>query len=143
MKPFNLADAIAGKPLVTRDGIPAKFLMYELDVNPYYRFIFSVDGVVYTCSDNGRVMGDGKLRMDLFMAEIEPKRFELTALEKGKTYQTKRGEKVQFVWYNTDCKRPVFADAGGYLLVRNIDGRLHDDGTDSDFDIFEVQDTPY
>ena len=68
MKPFNLQDAIAGKPIVCRDGTPAKFLYYSEDVEPGWVVGVSRDRSLYGVSASGNYLSEGQHQADLFMA---------------------------------------------------------------------------
>lgn len=44
MKAFNLEKALAGEPLVTRDGIPATDVRYDKSEKPVFNVFARVDG---------------------------------------------------------------------------------------------------
>jgi hypothetical protein len=72
MKPFNLERALAGDPVVTRDGRPVKIAGYNSNVNPYYQVIGWVDELVVTWKKSGQIANCGN-DFDLFMAPTERK----------------------------------------------------------------------
>jgi len=70
MRAFNLEEAKAGKPLVTRDGRDAKFIAHVPECTMTNRIIALISGksVVFEYSEKGiYVGGDGKSGKDLFM----------------------------------------------------------------------------
>ncbi len=74
MKPFNLEEAKAGKPIVTRDGRKAKFIAHVPEAGEPYRLIALVDGNRSPSAycDDGRPYSPQN-HHDLFMAEEEKK----------------------------------------------------------------------
>lgn len=69
MKPFDLEKALAGEPVVTRDGQPVKIGAYNKDVAPNCQLVGWINGGCYTWYSNG--IFDSTLyesRNDLFMA---------------------------------------------------------------------------
>lgn len=79
-RPFDLAAAKAGAPLVTRDGRKAHFLAYCEQASVFkVCAIIEGQGMVGTWTDDGRFTGDRKdqNRADLFMAP-KPKRTRRT-----------------------------------------------------------------
>ena len=72
MKEFNLKDALAGKPVITRDGRPVEILWYSEDRN---LLVGLVGGSAYLWT------GGGKSTLytahDLFMAQTERKEWVL------------------------------------------------------------------
>lgn len=72
MKPFNLQDAINGKPVITRAGVSLTFGAYIPKANSHKLFMLSPDGDVFQYCENGRYIGNGReSNMDLFMAPIK------------------------------------------------------------------------
>lgn len=68
-KPFDLQKAMAGEPVVTREGRPYKFGAYNPDANKGHELSGWVNGeVVANYSDNGRFYNDVEDNRDLFMA---------------------------------------------------------------------------
>jgi len=68
MRAFNLEQAIAGKPIVCRDGTPAKFLYYCEEIEGPFKVGALVDGGAETFQKDGRFYSDKKEPYDLFMA---------------------------------------------------------------------------
>ena len=75
MKPFNLERALAGKPVVTRDGRPVKIAGYNEEADDDYKVAFWIGGCVYGCSDSGIYdpSTNRENNSDLFMAPTERK----------------------------------------------------------------------
>ena len=48
MKPFNLQDAIAGKPIVTREGKPVEFIAYVPKTDSDYKVIVLINKQIYS-----------------------------------------------------------------------------------------------
>ena len=75
MKPFNLQEALAGKPVVTRDGRPVKIAGYNPDAKPQWKLAAWVDGNLDAWYTDGTQTG--KINMptdsDLRMAQTERK----------------------------------------------------------------------
>lgn len=70
MTPFDLAKAITGQPVATRDGSIAKFIAHVPEARANGQVLFLVNGVVFAYRADGRynpIAGDSML--DLFMAE--------------------------------------------------------------------------
>lgn len=76
MKPFNLEEAKAGKPMVTRDGRQAKFIAHVPEVSSYARLVVLIGGALNIYRDCGSdCFVDGarhcNSRNDLFMAPVK------------------------------------------------------------------------
>lgn len=74
MKPFNLKAALAGSPVVTRDGKPVKIVAYEPEASPGSHLIFRLDepgSAVRTCHESGLYFRGGKSDLDLFMMLVK------------------------------------------------------------------------
>jgi hypothetical protein len=69
MKPFNLQEAIAGKPLVTKDGREVKRFTYLPEVNNEYKIVAVVDGklLIYTEAGHFWTADKAFTDRDLFM----------------------------------------------------------------------------
>jgi len=68
MKPFNLQEALEGKPVVTRDGKPVKRLVYFPEANEYPVVAYSGDKEIDTYTAKGEYISGGSGRSkDLFM----------------------------------------------------------------------------
>lgn len=70
MKPFNLEQALAGKPVCTRNGSKVEQLTYFENVVTGQQLVGIIDGKLHRFYKNG-IWATGKERggMDLFMAE--------------------------------------------------------------------------
>lgn len=68
MKPFNLQEALAGKPVVTRDGRPVKIAGYNPDARYCDKITGWVDNISRDWSNEGRYYISGESNFDLFMA---------------------------------------------------------------------------
>lgn len=70
MKPFNLEEAKAGKPVCTRDGYDARILCFDAK-NPYFPVValVNIDGLdtVVTYDNTGRQVIDKENDADLMM----------------------------------------------------------------------------
>jgi hypothetical protein len=71
MKDFNLKDALAGKPVITRHGRPVKIAGYNPDVIESQRIAAWVDGFICDYGENGKRYS--YTDYDLFMAPNERK----------------------------------------------------------------------
>lgn len=72
MKPFNLQDAINGKPVITRAGDSLTFGAYIPQAKGYNLFMIIPEGDVARYNENGRyICNDIESGMDLFMAPIK------------------------------------------------------------------------
>lgn len=65
-KPFDLEAARAGKPLITGDGTPAKFIAHVPESE--YPVVVVIDNVIYTLKDDGVWLDRTLLSRCLFMA---------------------------------------------------------------------------
>jgi hypothetical protein len=72
MKPFDLKKALAGEPVVTRDGRPVKIAGYNEDAKEYWHSLLGwADGVFCTWNLCGSHYTTSGNRNDLFMATTE------------------------------------------------------------------------
>jgi hypothetical protein len=74
MKPFNLEEALDGKPVVTRSGDPVtQIVKFDLKNNIPYSIAGIHNGHICTWSYEGifNISTDTQHQMDLFMAEVE------------------------------------------------------------------------
>jgi hypothetical protein len=71
MKPFNLAAAKAGAPIVCRDGTQARFLAHVPEADDGYRVIVYIHGssAVTDLDESGRIDHATDYPSDLFMSE--------------------------------------------------------------------------
>lgn len=72
MKPFNLEEAKAGKPVVTRDGRSVRIICWDRESEEGYNIVALIGGRCYeeaiTCTKEGKtILGTDNLD-DLFMA---------------------------------------------------------------------------
>jgi len=68
MKPFNLEEAKAGKPLVTRDGRSAKFIAHLPSALSNWQVVAYVSNAGAVASYNEAGLCNGANTIDLFMA---------------------------------------------------------------------------
>jgi hypothetical protein len=75
MKPFNLERALAGEPVVTRDGRPVKIAGYNPDAKPQWKLAAWVDGNLDAWYTDGTQTGKSNMPTDsdLRMAPNERK----------------------------------------------------------------------
>jgi hypothetical protein len=71
MKPFNLQDALSGKPVQTRDGRKAECITYFEKAQADCKIVLIVNGTMLTYYEDGSYMGNNEHNLDLFMAEQE------------------------------------------------------------------------
>ena len=68
MKPFNLQEALAGKPICDRQGRPCKVLAYEPALKGTYKLVaLDADDHLNTFTDEGRSYHPAASDKDLFM----------------------------------------------------------------------------
>lgn len=67
LKKFNLEDAKAGHPLVTRDGREAKFIAYVPEANQGFNLVVMIDGCVHAFPESGRPKNED---FHLFLAPL-------------------------------------------------------------------------
>lgn len=67
MNPFNLKDALAGKPICTADGRTVKFGAYNLDALPSQRVLGRVGDCAYAWTNDGKEERGCFPELDLFM----------------------------------------------------------------------------
>lgn len=72
-KPFSIEQAKAGKPVITRDGRPARIVCFDRKQEAYPLFGFSGESeeYVYCWTLDGKYHGNGESPYDLFMAPEE------------------------------------------------------------------------
>lgn len=70
LRPFNLEEAKAGKPVVCRDGVPAKFVAHVPTIQRIdHRVLVDRNGMLLTATDEGRYRQvPAEDDFDLFMA---------------------------------------------------------------------------
>ncbi len=70
MKPFNLEEAKAGKPLVTRDGRKARFIAHVPECTASWRVVAHIfgSGTTNSFSEDGKLLSPSENSLDLFMA---------------------------------------------------------------------------
>ena len=115
-KPFNLEEAIAGAPMVTRDGRKAVFLAYdeELDRKIICK-VYDDYTEAETFLDDGKYFKDrSESRYDLFMA-TQKKTVWVNFYSEGSCY-----------YFNTECeadfmKSEIFDRIGGKAYPVEID----------------------
>jgi len=87
LKPFNLEQAITGKPIVCRDGTPAKFLYYDKELNISCRVGAAVEGQLRGYCENGNYFPHtSPTDCDLFMAS-EKKRGWVNVYKRGSYHE--------------------------------------------------------
>jgi hypothetical protein len=70
MKPFNLEKALAGEPVVTRDGRPVKIAGYNPDAEETHRVMGWINGCPFSWGADGYYNPSKQpCSLDLFMAE--------------------------------------------------------------------------
>ena len=67
-RPFNLEEALAGKPVVTRDGRSVKIAGYNPEAEKYETVIGWAHGLSKSWSDKGVYILETEHQLDLFMA---------------------------------------------------------------------------
>lgn len=96
MKPFNLEDALAGKPLVTRDNQPVVRLIQFSNRSKGLCLEAQVDGERRTWDAKGNYYEDVlQSRFDLFMAPIDDIKAEIAELQKLNAELTKEREELK------------------------------------------------
>lgn len=78
MKPFNLEEAKAGKPIITRDGTEAKFIAHVPEAEDN-KVVILIDGVILTIQENGRLTNSYDTVSDIFM--VSPKMLSINSYE--------------------------------------------------------------
>lgn len=73
MKPFDLEAAKSGKPIVCRDGTPAKFIAHVPETSKDSRVIVLIKRVIYAVDEGGKCvrMKNKTDPLDIFMAPIK------------------------------------------------------------------------
>lgn len=66
MKPFNLERAIAGDPVMTRDGREVRFIAYAPQLRSHSRVLVSIGDLLLPVSELG-LWGEVRNKYDLFM----------------------------------------------------------------------------
>ncbi len=76
MKPFSLERAIAGDPIQTRDGRPAKFIAHVPEAGKASWTVISlIHGCIHTSQEDGLYGDDSEHAADLFMAPVKQTRW--------------------------------------------------------------------
>jgi hypothetical protein len=99
MKDFNLKDALAGKPVVTRDGRPVKIAGYNKDAKESARLIGWVKGSNLNWYEGGSYMGAFVSNYDLFMAPTERKEWVVRSSGGGifVPFKTKQEAEIHYL----------------------------------------------
>lgn len=69
MKPFDLEAAMRGEPIVTRDGLDAKFVAYVPEADVSQRLVVLIEADIVAFYKTGTFLDISELSVDLFMAE--------------------------------------------------------------------------
>lgn len=68
MKPFDLQEALAGKPVVTQDGTPVIIAGFNPNAKSVYKLAGWLDNVVESWDENGVYYEDSEIEIhNLFM----------------------------------------------------------------------------
>ncbi len=92
MKPFNLKEALAGKPVVTRDGREVTQLAFFPGVSEYPVVAYSGDKETDSYTAQGHFVKGGERRRDLFMASTE--KTVWVNLYRNEFLSTKNGDNI-------------------------------------------------
>lgn len=84
MKPFNLEEALAGKPVVTTEGKKVTVLHYFEDIRSTYPLLGIMDGQIINFTKEGKYTISSDSVHDLVMQE-EEKLVELTIRDISET----------------------------------------------------------
>ena len=68
MKPFDLQKALAGEPVVTRDGRKVQRVAHLPEIKYPWSVVAVIEGEMYTYNETGRCYADTIASADLFMA---------------------------------------------------------------------------
>jgi len=101
MKDFNLKDALAGKPVITRDGRPVKIAGYNPDAEKVEKIIGWKSGLSWGWSIDGHDGIDDD--SDLFMAPTERKEWVVRV-------ERNNGNKFIFGPFITEDKYKLFIE---------------------------------
>jgi hypothetical protein len=85
MKPFNLQEALAGKPVVTRDGLPVTEIHELKTATNRHNVVAVVNGSAKSFTKNGAYFSNNPAPFDLFMA-VETKTGWANVYENGVGY---------------------------------------------------------
>lgn len=72
-EPFDLKRAMAGEPIVTRDGREAKLIKYDGNDSDCFVVKTEIEGHNKWFYVNGRYVDHGETPLDLFMAPVQKK----------------------------------------------------------------------
>ena len=108
MKPFNLEEAKAGKPVVTRLGRPVRILCWDAKGSDPIVALIDLDTTSYvvTCDESGIFSAGCKSDQDLFMKSevkegwvpiIKGKKYYFNIYPTKETAETMNGENGNFV----------------------------------------------
>ena len=110
-KPFNLQEAMSGKPIVRRDGVPVKFVVYREEVTDGFPVVVIVGGSFGAYREDGLAYGFGtKSDEDLFMAP-EKKKVWINV------WKNKLGMLSVIPCHSEEEDERDRANPGGYTLV--------------------------
>ena len=116
MKPFNLQEALAGKPVVTRSGAPViqitKFkARNEMDIAGV------VDGNIKTFRSNGTFSYYGESGLDLFMASEKKEGWVNVYNSRNSGWRNAQPNSPDRFGYIYDSKKMAEEYAGGGLIA--------------------------
>jgi hypothetical protein len=110
MKPFNLQEAIAGKPIQTRDGRVLKFVAHVPEAREGYKvIIMKGDGYIGCWREDGKYLKDEEGDGDIVMATVVKTYW-------GNVYKSESGELFFGILFDNE------ADAMRY--VDRVDGHI-------------------
>ena len=114
MKPFNLKEALAGKPVITRDGRPVKIAGYNPDaINSGEKLVGWVDGNIFSWFDDGASFYDKESSYDLFMAS-EKRTYWVNV------YRCHDGKLTTSKFYDTEEEAKKKRENDGYICTYPI-----------------------
>jgi hypothetical protein len=116
MKPFDLQKALAGDPVITRDGKPVTEIHHFKTWKDEFRVFGEIRGILRKFKEDGRFVLNSDSDMDLFMAETSETGFWINVFyDKDRNmpwlgvnrYQTKEEAEEHLTdhkWYQTSIK---------------------------------------
>lgn len=114
-KPFDLQKAMAGEPVVTRDGKPYKFGAYNPEAVGKDNIVGWVDGLLATHHSNGKRLFSGEQSInDLFMAAKTQKVWV-------NIWRNSHGKLVSMIWESEADAASDLSNPYDCILLKTIE----------------------
>jgi hypothetical protein len=122
MKPFNLQDALAGKPVITRSGHPVTQLTYFSDADIEQKLLGCESGTIERWDDQGYYQPSKReSSMDLFMAPVKQTFWFAYDIEESIGHKNVTCLNSSCFYKSRDVVESIRADRGKHWKIASIE----------------------